>query len=131
MEAYRPNLRGSSQRLSCKVEKGLTETALRGAMTSDHWMILIMGMALACGPVLLVWLEDRTRARGAAVPSLVTIKGYNISPHSAFSLVIAIMLIYLSYLMRGIGLGFVFMVFGFVDVIVAVQNIRKSKKPGS
>lgn len=100
-------------------------------MTSDHWMILIMGMAIACGPVLLVWLEDRTRARGAAVPSLVTIKGYNISPHSAFSLVIAIMLIYLSYLMRGIGLGFVFMVFGFVDVIVAVQNIRKSKKPGS
>ncbi|MEP2827833.1 hypothetical protein [Parvibaculum sp.] len=100
-------------------------------MTSDQWMILIMGMALACGPVLLVWLEDRTRARGGTVPSLVTIKGYSISPHSAFSLMIAIMLIYLSYLMRGIGLGFVFMVFGFVDVIVAVQNIRKSKKPGS
>ena len=39
------------------------------------------------------------------------------------------MLIYLSWQMRGIGLGFVFMVFGFVDVIVAVQNIRKSKTP--
>ena len=98
-------------------------------MTSDEWMILIMGMALACGPVLLVWLEDRTRARGVAVPALITIKGYSVSPHSAFGLVIAIMLIYLSYMMRGIGLGFVFMVFGFVDVIVAVQNIRKSKRP--
>ena len=45
-------------------------------MTNDLWMILIMGMALACGPVLLVWLEERTRARGASVPALVTIKGY-------------------------------------------------------
>lgn len=97
-------------------------------MTSDQWMILIMGMALACGPVLLVWLEDRTRARGGAVPALVSVRGYQISPHSAFSLVIAVMLIYLSYMMRGIGLGFVFMIFGFVDVIVAVQNIRKSKR---
>lgn len=96
-------------------------------MTSDQWMILIMGMALACGPVLLIWLEDRTRARGVAVPSLITIKGYSVSPHSAFSLVIAVMLIYLSYLMRGIGLGFVFMIFGFVDLTVSVQNIRKSK----
>lgn len=97
-------------------------------MTSDQWMILIMGMALACGPVLLVWLEGRTRARGGAIPALVSVRGYRVSPHSAFSLVIAVMLIYLSYMMRGIGLGFVFMVFGFVDVIIAVQNIRKSKR---
>lgn len=96
-------------------------------MTSDHWMILIMGMALACGPILLVWLEERTRARGIAVPSLFSIRGYAVTPHSAFSLVIAAMLIYLSYQMRGIGLGFVFMIFGFIDVIVAVQNIRRSK----
>lgn len=96
-------------------------------MTTDLWMILIMGMALACGPVLLVWLEDRTRARGIAVPALLTVKGYKVSPHSAFSLVIAVMLIFLSYQMRGIGLGFVFMIFGFVDLVVAVQNIRKSK----
>lgn len=96
-------------------------------MTTDLWMILIMGMVLACGPVLLVWLEERTRAKGIAVPALVTVKGYKVSPHSAFGLVIAIMLIFLSYQMRGIGLGLVFMVFGFVDLIVAVQNIRKSK----
>lgn len=96
-------------------------------MTSDQWMILIMGMALACGPILLIWLEDRTRARNVAVPSLVSFKGYSLSPHSAFGLVIAVMLIYLSYLMRGVGLGFVFMIFGFICVIVVVQNIRKSK----
>lgn len=100
-------------------------------MTADHWMILIMGMALACGPILLVWMEERTRARGIAVPALVTLKGYKITPHSAFSLVVAVMLIFLSYQMRGIGLGFVFMVFGFIDVIVAVQNIRKSKASAS
>lgn len=97
-------------------------------MTSDHWMILIMGMALACGPILLVWLEERTRARGIAVPSLFSVRGYAISPHSAFSLVIALMLIYLSYQMRGIGLGFVFMIFGFIGAIVAIQNIRRSKR---
>lgn len=100
-------------------------------MTTDHWMILIMGMALACGPILLVWLEERTRARGISVPALVTLKGYKVTPHSAFSLVVAVMLIFLSYEMRGIGLGFVFMVFGFIDVIVAVQNIRKSKASAS
>ena len=90
-----------------------------------------MGMALACGPILLVWMEERTRARGIAVPALVTLKGYKITPHSAFSLVVAVMLIFLSYQMRGIGLGFVFMIFGFIDVIVAVQNIRKSKASAS
>ena len=100
-------------------------------MTTDHWMILIMGMALACGPILLVWLEERTRARGISVPALVTLKDYKVTPHSAFSLVVAVMLIFLSYEMRGIGLGFVFMVFGFIDVIVAVQNIRKSKASAS
>jgi len=96
-------------------------------MTNDLWMILIMGMALACGPVLLVWLEDRTRARGASGSALVTVKGYKVTPHSAFCLIIAIMLIYISWQMRGIGMGFVFMVFGFVDIIIAAQNIRKSK----
>ncbi len=96
-------------------------------MTSDHWMILLMGMALACGPILLIWIEDRTRARNVAVPVLVSLKGYGISPHSAFGLVIAVMLIYLSYLMRGVGLGFVFMIFGFIGAIVVVRNIRKSK----
>ncbi len=100
-------------------------------MTTDHWMILIMGAGLACGPILLVWLEERTRARGISVPALVTLKGYKVTPHSAFSLVVAVMLIFLSYEMRGIGLGFVFMIFGFIDVIVAVQNIRKSKASAS
>jgi hypothetical protein len=94
-------------------------------------MILIMGAGLACGPILLVWLEERTRARGISVPALVTLKGYKVTPHSAFSLVVAVMLIFLSYEMRGIGLGFVFMIFGFIDVIVAVQNIRKSKASAS
>ncbi|MEP0706590.1 MAG: hypothetical protein RIC51_12025 [Erythrobacter sp.] len=96
-------------------------------MTTDHWMILGMGAALACGPILLVWLEERTRLRGISVPALVVIKGYRITPHSAFSLVVAVMLIFLSWEMREIGLGFVFMIFGFIDVIIAVQNIRKSK----
>lgn len=96
-------------------------------MTTDHWMILGMGAALACGPILLVWLEERTRLRGISVPALVVIKGYRITPHSAFSLVVVVMLIFLSWEMREIGLGFVFMIFGFIDVIIAVQNIRKSK----
>jgi len=96
-------------------------------MTTDHWMILGMGAALACGPILLVWLEERTRLRGISVPALVGISGYRITPHSAFSLVVAVMLIFLSWEMREIGLGFVFMIFGFIDVIIAVQNIRKSK----
>ncbi len=96
-------------------------------MTTDHWMILGMGAALACGPILLVWLEERTRLRGISVPALVVIKGYRITPHSAFSLAVAVMLIFLSWEMREIGLGFVFMIFGFIDVIIAVQNIRKSK----
>ena len=96
-------------------------------MTTDHWMILIMGMVLACGPVLLVWTEERTRAKGIAVPALLAVAGYKVSPHSAFSLIIAVMLIFLSFQMRGASLGFVFMVFGFVDVIVAVRNIMKSK----
>ena len=96
-------------------------------MTTDHWMILGMGAALACGPILLVWLEERTRQRGVAVPALLAFKGYKITPHSAFSLVVAVMLLSLSWQMRGVGLGFVFMIFGFVDIIIAVQNIRKSK----
>ncbi len=96
-------------------------------MTTDHWMILGMGAALACGPIPLVWLEERTRLRGISVPALVVIKGYRITPHSAFSLAVAVMLIFLSWEMREIGLGFVFMIFGFIDVIIAVQNIRKSK----
>ncbi|MEQ8266373.1 MAG: hypothetical protein RH982_04190, partial [Parvibaculum sp.] len=86
-------------------------------MTTDHWMILGMGAALACGPILLVWLEERTRLRGISVPALAVIKGYRITPHSAFSLVVAVMLIFLSWEMREIGLGFVFMIFGFIDVI--------------
>lgn len=96
-------------------------------MTNDHWMILFMGMALACGPILLIWFENKTRARNVTIPVLVSLKGYSVSPHSVFGLMIAIMLIYLSYLMRGIGLGFVFMIFGFIGVIAVVQNIRKSK----
>lgn len=96
-------------------------------MTTDHWMILIMGMALACGPVLLIWMEERTRARGATIPALLTVKGYRITPHSAFGLVIGLMLVFLSYQMRGIGLGFVFMIFGFIDFIFVVQNVRKTK----
>ncbi|MEQ8267637.1 MAG: hypothetical protein RH982_10605 [Parvibaculum sp.] len=96
-------------------------------MTSDEWMILIMGMALACGPILLIWMEDKTRARGATIPALLNVKGYRLSPHSAFGLVIGLMLVFLSYQMRGVGLGFVFMIFGFVSFIVVVRNVLKSK----
>lgn len=96
-------------------------------MTSDEWMILIMGMVLACGPLLLIWTEERTRAKGIAVPSIVSIKGYGFSPHSTFSLVIGLMLIFLSYQMRGIGLGLVFMIFGFVSFVVVIRNVLKSK----
>ncbi|WP_041535848.1 hypothetical protein [Parvibaculum lavamentivorans] len=96
-------------------------------MTSDEWMILIMGMVLACGPILLIWTEDRTRAKGGTVPSLVAIKGYKFSPHSAFSLVIALMLLFLSYQMRGQGPSFVFMIFGMVGLVATVRNILKSK----
>ena len=96
-------------------------------MTSDEWMILIMGMALACGPILLIWMEDKTRARGAAIPALLTVKGYRFSPHSVFGLIIGLMLIFLSYQMRGIGLGLVFMIFGFVSFVVVIRNVLKSK----
>ncbi|MBO6634894.1 hypothetical protein [Parvibaculum sp.] len=100
-------------------------------MTSDEWLILLMGAALACGPLLLIWTEERTRAKGFAVPALLTIKGYRLSPHSAFSLVIGIMLLSLSWQMRGVGIGFVFTVFGFVGIVAAVQNILKSKTRGA
>lgn len=96
-------------------------------MTGDEWMILLMGMALACGPVLLVWTEAATRSRGGTVPALIAVKGYSVSPHTAFSILIGVMLIFLSYRLRASGLGFVFMVFGFVDLIVAVQNMRRTK----
>jgi hypothetical protein len=96
-------------------------------MTTDEWMILLMGMALACAPMLLVWTEKKTRARGIAVPSLVTIKGYSVSPHASFSLAIAVMLLYLSYQMRAMSLGFVFMVFGIVALVVVLNHVQKSK----
>jgi hypothetical protein len=96
-------------------------------MTTDEWLILLMGMALACGPIALVWMENATRAKGGSVSSLVTWRGYSLSPHSGFSIVIGVMLIYLSYRLRASGLGFVFMVFGFIGIIVAIQNIRRTK----
>lgn len=96
-------------------------------MTPDEWMILAMGMALAVAPMLLIWTEKKSRARGLAVPSLFTIKGYSISPHAGFGAVVAVMLLYLSYQMRGIGLGFVFMVFGVVGLIVVLNHVQKSK----
>ncbi len=96
-------------------------------MTSDEWMILLMGMALACGPVLLVWTEAATRAKGGTIPALITVKGYSVSPHTAFSAIIGIMLIFLSYKLRASGLGFVFMIFGFIDLVIAVQNMRRTR----
>ena len=96
-------------------------------MNADEWMILAMGMALAVAPMLLIWTEKRSRARGIAVPSLFTIKGYSVSPHAGFGAVVAVMLLYLSYQMRGIGLGFVFMVFGVVGLVVVLNHVQKSK----
>ena len=96
-------------------------------MTADEWMILAMGMALAVAPMLLIWTEKRSRARGIAVPSLFTLKGYSVSPHAGFGAVVAVMLLYLSYQMRGIGLGFVFMVFGVVALVVVLNHVQKSK----
>ena len=96
-------------------------------MTADEWMILAMGMALAVAPMLLIWTEKRSRARGIAVPSLFTLKGYSVSPHAGFGAVVAVMLLYLSYQMRGIGLGFVFMVFGVVGLVVVLNHVQKSK----
>ncbi|WP_339832174.1 hypothetical protein [uncultured Parvibaculum sp.] len=96
-------------------------------MNADEWMILAMGMALAVAPMLLIWTEKRSRARGIAVPSLFTLKGYSVSPHAGFGAVVAVMLLYLSYQMRGIGLGFVFMVFGVVGLVVVLNHVQKSK----
>ena len=96
-------------------------------MNADEWMILAMGMALAVAPMLLIWTEKRSRARGIAVPSLFTLKGYSVSPHAGFGAVVAVMLLYLSYQMRGIGLGFVFMVFGVVALVVVLNHVQKSK----
>ena len=100
-------------------------------MTSDEWLILLMGAALACGPLLLVWTEEKTRAKGVAVPVLFSLKGYRFSPHSVFSLVIGAMLVLLSWQMRGASVSFVFVVFGFVGLAAAVQNIMKSKTRGA
>ena len=94
-------------------------------MNADEWMILAMGMALAVAPMLLIWTEKRSRARGIAVPSLFTLKGYSVSPHAGFGAVVAVMLLYLSYQMRGIGLGFVFMVFGVVGLVVVLNHVQK------
>ena len=96
-------------------------------MNADEWMILAMGMALAVAPMLLIWTEKSSRARGVAVPSLFTLKGYSVSPHAGFGAVVAVMLLYLSYQMRGIGLGFVFMVFGVVGLVVVLNHVQKSK----
>lgn len=103
----------------------------RPNMTSDEWLIVLMGAALACGPLLLVWTEERTRNKGIAVPTLFTIKGYQFSPHSVFSLVIGGMLVLLSWQMRGTSLGFLFVVFGFVGLAAAAGNIIRSKKRGA
>ncbi|MEQ8281666.1 MAG: hypothetical protein RIC04_02750 [Parvibaculum sp.] len=96
-------------------------------MTPDEWMILAMGIALACAPMLLIWTEKRTRARGLAVPALVTIKGYSLSPHAGFGAAIGVMLLYLSYQARAGSLGFVFMVFGVVALIVVLNHVQKTK----
>lgn len=96
-------------------------------MTPDEWMILAMGIVLACAPMLLIWTEKRTRARGVAVPSLVTIKGYSISPHAGFSAAIGVMLLYVSHAMRGTGISFVFMIFGVVALVVVLNHVQKTK----
>ncbi|MBX3492405.1 MAG: hypothetical protein KF899_05560 [Parvibaculum sp.] len=96
-------------------------------MTPEEWMILAMGIALACAPMLLIWTEKRTRARGVAVPSLFTIKGYSVSPHAGFGAAIGVMLLYVSHAMRGTGISFVFMVFGVVALVVVLNHVQKTK----
>lgn len=100
-------------------------------MTSDEWLIVLMGAALACGPILLVWTEEKTRDRGVAIPTLFSIVGYRFSPHSVFGLVVGIMLVALSWQMRGASVSFLFLVFGFVGLAAAVQNIIRSRKRGA
>jgi hypothetical protein len=97
-------------------------------MTSDEWLILLMGIALACAPMILAWTEERTRARGIAIPAILTVKGYRLSPHMGFSLVIAVMLLSISYQMRGSGLSFVFLVFGVAGLIVVLNNVQRTRR---
>ena len=95
-------------------------------MTTDGWLILVMGIVLALAPMILASMEQKIRERGATVPNVITIKGYSLTPFTLFSGFIALVLLYLSRLMNP-SLGFVFIVFGIVACIVVIQQVRKTK----
>ena len=92
----------------------------------DGWLILVMGVILALAPMVLSMMEQKIRERGTSVPSIITIKGYSLTPFTLFSGFIAVVLLYLSRLM-GPSLGFVFIVFGVVACAVVVQQVRNTK----
>ncbi|MAB15310.1 hypothetical protein [Parvibaculum sp.] len=95
-------------------------------MTTDGWLILVMGIVLALAPMILSTMEQKIRERGTSVPNIITIKGYGLTPFTLFSGFIAVVLLYLSRLM-GPSLGFVFVVFGIVACAVVVQQVRNTK----
>lgn len=95
-------------------------------MTMDGWLILVMGIVLALAPMMLATMEQKIRARGTTVPTIITIKGYSLSPFTLFSTFIALVLLYLSRLMNP-SLGFVFIVFGIVACAVVIQQVRNTR----
>lgn len=97
-------------------------------MNTDQWMILVMGIVLALAPMILATMERKIRDKGeTTVPTIITVKGYSLSPFSLFSAFIALVLLWLSGLMNP-SLGFVFIVFGVVAAMVTIQQIRATKK---
>ncbi len=98
-------------------------------MTTDGWLILVMGIVLALAPMILATMEQKIRERGTTIPNVITIKGYSLTPFTLFSGFIALVLLYLSRLMNP-SLGFVFIVFGIVACIVVIQQVRKTKSAG-
>ena len=97
-------------------------------MNTDEWMILAMGIVLALAPMLLATMEKKIRDKGETpVPTILTVKGYSLSPFTLFSGFIAAVLLWISGMMNP-SLGFVFIVFGVVAAIVTIQQVRATKK---
>lgn len=76
--------------------------------------------------MILATMEQKIRARGTTVPTIITINGYSLSPFTLFSAFIALVLLYLSHLMNP-SLGFVFIVFGIVACAVVIQQVRNTR----
>ena len=96
-------------------------------MNTDEWMILLMGIVLALAPMILATMERKIREKGTPpVPTLITVKGYSLSPFTLFSGFIALVLLWLSRMMNP-SLGFVFIVFGIVAAMVTIQQVRATK----